>query len=166
MSPAPRLALAETIERLAAMPEFLAAAVEVTRPEDLARRPEGAGFSLVEHACHLRDLEREGYLLRVRRLLAEDCPALEGFDGAAVAAARDYGAQDARLAAQEFEAARRELAGLLATLPAADLERAGTFAGEPVRLADVIAMALAHDRGHREEIERLMDQLEERHRWK
>ena len=38
----------------------------------------------------------------------------------------------------------------------------GTFGGEAVSFGDVIAMMGEHDRGHREEIEHLIDRLEER----
>jgi len=157
----PRMGLAESIERLDAMPEFLDAALEVVAGDDLLSRPGPDEFSLVEHACHLRDLEREGYLVRVRRVLAESKPALEPFDGTAVAAARDYLRQDARIAAREFAAARRELTGLLAPLTADELRRPATFGGRDLCLGDLVAMMVEHDRGHREEIERLMDYLDE-----
>src|SRR5688572_12442936 len=115
--------LAEAIERLRAMPPFLEAAIERASPERLRYKPSPDDFSLHEQACHLRDLEREGYLARVRRMLAEPRPELAPFDGAAVARERDYHAQDARIAAQEFSAARRELTGLLAPLTEDDMQR-------------------------------------------
>ncbi|MEO7744029.1 MAG: DinB family protein [Usitatibacter sp.] len=157
----PRLGLAESIERLDSMPEFLDAALEEAGDERHRARPTTDEFCLLEHACHLRDLEREGYLLRLRRMLTEEAPALQGFDGATVARERDYLAQDSRLATQEFAAARRELVGLIAHLTEQDLRREGTLMGNPVCLADVIAMMVEHDRGHREEIERLVESLED-----
>jgi hypothetical protein len=157
----PRLALPEAIERLAAMPGFLEAALAAAGPAGLGRRPREGEFSLVEHACHLRDLEREGYLVRVRRMLEESRPVLAPFDGAVVAAQRDYPAQDAYRAAGEFSQARRELTQVLATLDEDALRREGAFGDRPVCLADVVAMMVEHDRGHREEIERLVDFLEE-----
>ena len=157
----PRLGFAESLERLEAMPEFLEAALVSVEPEDLVARPGTDEFSLVEHACHLRDLEREGYAVRVRRMLAEESPDLVPFDGDAVASARDYRSQDARAAARDFAAARREVVALLAPLTEDDLRREGTFGGKRVCFADVVAMMVEHDRGHREEIERLMDSLEE-----
>lgn len=158
---APRMGLSESIERLAAMPEFLIAAVEIAPPGGLGRQPAPGEFSLVEQACHLRDLEREGYLVRVRRMMSETAPDLAGFDGTAAAAERDYRAQDAMEAAREFEAARRELVAALAAMSERDLQRGGTFCGEPVTLGRLVAMMVEHDRGHRAEIERLMDFLEE-----
>lgn len=157
----PRMGLAESIERLESMPEFLEAALDTATRDELVFRPSPEEFSLVEHACHLRDLEREGYLVRVRRMLNEKAPALESFDGAAVAQARNYFEQDARIAAQEFAAARRSLTGLLAPLTADDLKREASFAGKRICFGDLIAMMVDHDRGHRMEIEELMDALEE-----
>ena len=158
---APRLGLAESVERLAAMPEFLDAALAAVDDAEMRARPGEGEFSLGEQACHLRDLEREGYLVRVRRMLAEREPALEPFDGDAVAAARDYPSQDGRAAAREFGAARREVIALIEDLTPEQLAREGTFGGRRVCFADVIAMMVEHDRGHREEIERLIDYLEE-----
>ena len=157
----PRLGFAESLERLAGMPEFLDAALVAVEPEDLLARPGEDEFSLVEHACHLRDLEREGYLARVRRVLAEKCPDLQGFDGAAIAAARNYSSQDARAAARDFSSTRHEVVALLQPLTAEELRREATFGGKRICLADLVAMMVEHDREHREEIERLMDSLEE-----
>jgi hypothetical protein len=148
--------LGETIEQLGGMPAYVEGAIAAAPPDKLRHKPSPDEFSLLEQACHLRDLEREGYLVRVRRMLAEKRPALESFDGAAVAAQRDYLSQDARIAAQEFSAARRELTGLLAPLTASDLAREGTFDGRAITLGELLAMMLEHDRGHRIEIEALL----------
>lgn len=147
--------LGAAVARLESMPAFLEAALAAAPAGALARRPAPEAFSLVEHACHLRDLEREGYLVRVRRVLEEERPALEGFDGDAVAAARDYPAQDARRAAQEFAAARRTLTGLLAPLTRDHLARPATFMGEPITLAGLVAMMVGHDEEHRNDIGRI-----------
>jgi hypothetical protein len=158
---ATRMGLAESVERLESMPTFLEAAIASVAPADLKAQPGPGEFSLVEHACHLRDLEREGYLVRVRRMLAESEPALEPFDGGAIAAARDYPSQDARRAAQDFAAARREATRAIAALTPGQLVLEGTFGGRRVCFADVIAMMVGHDAEHRAEIERLMDFIEE-----
>jgi hypothetical protein len=153
----PRLPLAESIARLESMPKFLEESLAAARREDLAVSPGEGLFSLTEHACHLRDLEREGYLVRVRRMLAESKPALVGFDGGAIAALRDYPSQDALAAARDFATARRELVALVAPLTREQLALEGTFGDKRVCFADVVAMMVEHDRGHREEIEQLVD---------
>ena len=156
----PRVGLPEAIEHLATMPAFLEAALEVASGEEWLFRPGEGEFSLLEQACHLRDLEREGYLVRVRRILSEDVPALAPFDGAAVARERDYSAQDARRAAQDFAAARRELIDILARLTPGEFAREASFGGKRICLVDLVAMIVEHDRGHREEIEALAEALE------
>jgi DinB superfamily len=161
----PRVGLQEAMARLAGMPGFLDAALARAGPAELGLRRGEEDFSLTEQACHLRDVERDGYLVRVRRVLGEDQPSLEGFDGAAVARARDYLAQDAHAAARDFAAARREVIALLAALGPAELARGAFFGDRPITLADLVAMMCDHDRGHREEIEALAGALEAR-RWR
>lgn len=139
-------------DSLAAMPRFLQEAVAAADARSLARPGPGGTFSLVEQACHLRDLEREGYLVRVRRILDEETPALAGFDGDAVARERDYPAQDPREAARDFAAARAELLALLASVDPSRAARTALFDARRITLAGLVAMIEEHDRGHREEI--------------
>ena len=152
---------ARTLESIGAMPAFLEAALHEAGEENFLVRPSDEAFSLVEHACHLRDLEREGYLVRVRRILREHVPRLEDFDGAAIAAARDYRSQDALAAAREFAAARRELLGILSTLEPADFARTATFGARDITLAQLVGMIDAHDGEHRAEIEQILDGIED-----
>jgi hypothetical protein len=156
----PRVGLREAIERLSSMPPFLEAALDTADRDELVFSPGEGEFSLVEHACHLRDLEREGYLVRLRRVLAEDAPVLEPFEGDRVARERNYLEQDARVAARDFAAARRQLVAVAAPLTDAHLRREALFDGRRITLAEVIAMIVEHDRGHREEIEALAEALE------
>ena len=159
VSDLPRVGLTEAIERLAGMPAFVEAALEAASGEEVAFRPGEGELSLLEQACHLRDLEREGYLVRVRRILAEDNPVLPTFDGVAIARERDYLSQDARSAARDFAQARRSLTALLGQLDAAQLKRTASFEGRRITLEELVAMILEHDRGHREEIESIVDAL-------
>ncbi len=143
-------------ESLARMPRILEEAIAGADAASLARRGPGGTFSLTEQACHLRDLEREGYLVRVRRILAEVDPPLAGFEGDVIARERDYASQDARAAARDFAAARADLVALLASVDASRATRAGIFGDRRITLADLVAMIEEHDRGHREEIEALV----------
>lgn len=145
----------ELLERIAEMPRFLDAAVEAAGRDQVSVRGPGEAFSIREQACHLRDVEREGYLVRVARILAEEVPDLAGFDGAAVAAERDYNSQDARAAARDFAIARAEVVSILARATPAQLAREATIFGKRIKLADLASMIDEHDRGHREEIEAL-----------
>jgi hypothetical protein len=76
------------LERLAAMPDFLEATFAALSPAEAATSLADGEFAPVEQAWHLADLEREGYAIRLRRLLDEVEPELPDFDGARVAAER------------------------------------------------------------------------------
>ena len=78
------------IEQLQDFPAQVARFVAAFPTARMRERPSAGGFSLVEHLCHLRDLEREGYLHRIRRILEEDLPELAEIDGSTLAIARDY----------------------------------------------------------------------------
>ena len=51
-------------------------------------KPAAGGFSLVEHVCHLRDIDGDGYRVRLERMLTEQCPCLPDIDGDALARER------------------------------------------------------------------------------
>lgn len=155
----PPVALAEAVDRLGAMPMFLQRALEAVDRAALGTQPAPGQFSLVEHACHLRDVEHEGYAVRVRRMRTEASPRLLGFDGGTVAVERDYPRQDPFDAAREFAATRKSVLEQVAALSPEMLAREGTIGERRVCFADVIAMMVEHDRGHREEIEALVSQL-------
>ncbi len=83
------------IARLDTMPALLAQIVAELRPERLRQRGRRGPFSVVEHVWHLADLEREGYGVRIHRVLTEDGPQLADFPGARIAREREYQASDA-----------------------------------------------------------------------
>ena len=147
------------IAALAAMPAFVESTLARVPRERWPERPRPDAFSLVEQACHLRDVEREGYLVRVQRILEQDMPRLAGFDGTTAARERDYQSQDARLAAQRFAAARAEVVSLLSAATPDALKRAATFMDERITLADLVHLMVEHDCEHREEMAALADAL-------
>ena len=153
------VALADAVDRLGSMPAFLDRALAAVERKALLTQPAPGEFSLVEHACHLRDVESDAYAVRVRRMRLEQSPALAPFDGGAVAEASDYPSQDPFAAARQFAAARAALLPQVSSLTPDELAREGTFGDRRVCFADVIAMMVEHDRGHREEIEALVSRL-------
>ena len=145
---------------LSAMPAFLRRAARALGPEHARVRPAGGGFALVEHLRHLADLEREGYGVRIARLLAEERPFLPDFDGARIARERGYLAADAEAALAEFEAARATNLARLAAASPDELSRQGEQDGVgKIALSDLPRAMAAHDREHRAEIERLLAEL-------
>jgi len=148
--------LPEALRLLAGMPAILHAAIDEAGAAQLRYKPAPDAFSLVEHACHLRDLEREGYNLRLHRMLEQENPTLAGFEGDVIARERNYMAQDAAQAAEQFAVSRAALVARAGTLTSAEMARYGTFMGRTITVCDLLAMMVEHDRGHREEIAALV----------
>jgi hypothetical protein len=134
---------------LESTPALLARAAAVLSPAEARRRPDEKSFSFVENVWHLADLEREGFGLRIRRLLAEDNPALLNFDGDRFARERGYQEKDVERGLALFARARALNLETLRRLRRADWKRAGSQEGVGrVSLADVPRMMAAHDRSH------------------
>ena len=148
------------LKLLSATPSFLQAAIVRATPRGLRARVSPDAFCLIEQACHLRDLEREGYAVRLRRMLEESTPALPGFEGDVVARERNYMVQDPRDAAAEFAVARAAFLARAEALTDAEMARTASFGGRTITMGDLFAMMVEHDEGHRIEIAALV-QLEE-----
>jgi DinB superfamily len=148
---------------LAEMPNILSRAAVSLDAEALRRPGPDGAFSLVEHAWHLADLEREGYGERLRRLQSESEPHLPDFDGARVARERDYRSLSFEDGLRAFSEVRTRNLALLRTLTESSWSREGTQEGVGrVRLADVPRLMAEHDAGHRAEIEALVVYLRRR----
>ena len=78
------------------MPSQLRRAVQLVPVDHLGWRPgswggaPGETFSAIEHVCHLRDIEQDGYQVRIRRMLEESNPSLLSLDGYEMARQRGY----------------------------------------------------------------------------
>ena len=141
------------LEQLSAMPVFLDAAFGEVSDAD-ARVAGAEGFTPVEQCWHLADLEREGYAVRIRRLLDEVEPALPDFDGERVAQERNYKSLSLEDGLEAFRRARAENLATLRALSASEWERRGTQEGVGrVGLCDIPLMMAEHDAAHRAEIE-------------
>jgi hypothetical protein len=145
--------LAETLETNAAeLAELIA-----SFPPESRLAPFGDEFSVVEHACHLRDLERDGFTPRIRSVLDEVDPLLFDFDGAGVATASNYRSENAYVALNAFLEARKHNVDTLRAVPESDFRRIGHYEGDdPITLAAVVAGMLDHDRDH---VDRLRSML-------
>jgi hypothetical protein len=139
------VALPERLETSAAELAELVASF----PADSRLTPFGDEFCVVEHVCHLRDLERDGFAPRIRSVLNEGNPLLFGFDGAAVAAAADYRSENPFTALNAFLEARKQNVDLLRSVPEPGYARVGHYeGGGPLTLAAVVAGMLDHDGDH------------------
>src|SRR5579863_3215936 len=63
-------------------------------------------FTPIEQLCHVRDIEIDGYHVRLRRALREERPVLAAIDGAALARERGYATADAARVCSSFRVAR------------------------------------------------------------
>lgn len=146
---------------LESTPALLARAVTQVSPSDARRRPAAGGFSLLEHLWHLADLEREGYGVRIRRILTEEEPSLSDFDGERIARERCYQEKDIEEGLATFAVARTKNLEKLRTIHASDWRRNGQQDGVGrLALSDIPRMMADHDRSHSEEIAQLMAQLQ------
>lgn len=151
-----RAAFDELLARLAAMPAELARMAHAIPAGRWRTRPGGTGFSLVEHICHLRDLDRDVYRERIARLLAEDGPALASVDGVAIAAERRYAEQDADTALAAFGLARADLVAQLAATTPGQRQRYGIVDGvRRITLDELVEDIYHHDRTHILELDEL-----------
>jgi hypothetical protein len=136
------------------MPEWLYEAFAGLSPEDAAAPGPDAGFSPVAQCWHLADLEREGFAVRIQRLLTEENPQLPDFDGARIARERQYDRRSLLEGIAAFRGARHGNLAALRAVPSAAWTRAGTQDGVGrVALCDLPTMMAEHDAAHRGEIE-------------
>lgn len=128
--------------------------------QDLKWKPSAEEFSVVEQVCHLRDLEKEGYSARIKKLLTEHQPALPDFDGSRIARERDYNNQDFESAFQEFARSRAENVRLMKTLSPEQLNRSGVLEGVgAITLEKLFRLMREHDQSHREELSDLRERI-------
>jgi hypothetical protein len=92
--------------------------------EQLLARPVPGKWSTLECVCHLTDFEPIS-ADRMKRIIALDRPTLIGADENRFAAALAYHERDLEEELQIVERTRQQLARILRTLPATDLERIG-----------------------------------------
>ncbi|HWL88209.1 MAG TPA: DinB family protein [Polyangiaceae bacterium] len=147
----------ELVTQLETLPAVLHILAQRVSAESARAAAAGAGFSFVEHAWHLADLEREAFSLRITRLLEEDAPVLPDFDGDREARVRRYRERDLEPAISAFAAERAANLARLERVPPPAWSRAGTQEGVgAVTLVDIPCRMLDHDRAHAAE---LMDLL-------
>jgi DinB superfamily len=145
-----REALLETLEQ---MPQYLEQQFRSLTAEMMCQRGADGTFSPVEQVWHLADLEREGFGLRIDRLLSESEPQLPDFDGAAIAATRRYRSLSLTAGLAAFREARQRNLARLRTIAADAWTRSGQQQGVGrVSLCDMPGFMSQHDAAHRGEI--------------
>lgn len=155
-----RQQLADTIAQLEETPGVVLRLREGLEADELKARADDGAFSFVEHVCHLRDLEREGYGARIEKILSEELPPLADFDGAGVARERRYNEQPFDESMEQFKEARTRNAFVLKDISEEQLSRRGVFEGVgEITLERLVALMREHDMTHREELRVLREQV-------
>jgi uncharacterized damage-inducible protein DinB len=143
----------ELLNWLAETPDILRRSVQGLSDAQIRKRPGVDEFSLIEQICHLRDIEMDGYLLRIGRTLNEDHPQLPDVDGSRLASERDYLSQDPVAALAEFTTVRTANVDRLRGTTPDQRERSGELEGTgTVTLARLVQMMREHDTVHRGEV--------------
>lgn len=144
-----------TLQALRTFPERLRAFYEAV-PADCAnwtpRSWNGVpseSLTPIEQICHVRDIEIDGYRIRLRRTLSESDPFLPAVDGYRLARERAYARADAGAALADFAQARAETMELISTLGAADFDRPAVFEDYgTVTLRGLVHLLCSHDQQH------------------
>jgi hypothetical protein len=143
------------VSELEAMPRQLEEALRLVPADRLRWRPESWGgcpsetFSAIEQVCHLRDIERDGYHVRMRRMLDEPDPSLESLDGYEMARELRYDETDLEPALAAFGAARAVTVARLRDLTDEQLSRTGEFAEYGrLTLRALVHYLRSHDQQH------------------
>ena len=148
MNPATRQALADFPRQLAHFYEAGPEAYRHWSPPSWEGIPSET-FTANGHICHLRDIEIDGYHVRLERTLAEDTPALESLDSYLLATQRDYQAANAAEVLSAFAAARSKTLQIISNMTPADLERRAVFEGYgELTLRSLVHYLCSHDQQH------------------
>lgn len=136
--------MADLIERYAAGAEILVYATQQLSREQEQARPGPGQWSIAELVTHLLDADLV-YADRIKRIVAEDEPTLQGFDENAWIARLGGHERPVEPAVNLFVANRHWMAGLLRRLQPEDFHRVGhhTAAGRQT-LAKVVAAVTNH----------------------
>jgi hypothetical protein len=150
----------ELVRSVEETPDAIRQLVNGVAQGDLDRKPSDQGWSVLEHICHLRDIEQEGNLVRIERIISQDRPFLPGLDGDKLAAERDYNHQPFDEALESFIGARESNVRKLRDLSDEQVTRSAIFENVGIiTLEQLIRMMYEHDSEHLQQLSALRDQL-------
>ena len=126
----------------------------------LGAHPLPGKWSAREIVQHLADSEMAS-AIRLRKLLTEESPHIQGYDQDLYAARLRYNERDLAPALDAFRAARATTAQLLEAMTEEDWAREGTHSESGRYTAeDWLRIYAAHAHGHAEQIRRLREELQ------
>jgi hypothetical protein len=125
--------------------------------DSLTAHPIPGKWSAAEVVHHLADSETTS-ALRLRRLLVEDHPLIQGYDQEAFAARLNYNNRDLAPALEAFRSARATTAQLFDLMSEDDWQREGTHSESGAYTPeDWLKIYAAHAHNHAGQIRRLRD---------
>jgi hypothetical protein len=134
-------------------------ALEGFPADSLTAHPIEGKWSAAEIVHHLADSETTSGL-RLRRLLVEDHPLIQGYDQDAYAAALNYNQRDPTPSLEAFRCARATAAQLFDFMSDEDWQREGTHSESGSYTAeDWLKIYAAHAHNHAAQIRRLREAL-------
>jgi len=137
---------------LRSTPGAIATLISNLSAEELKRKPEPGEWCLAEILFHLRDDEREVFLPRIRKILAEENPFIAAIEAEPWAEERNYADLDGRQALEDFTRARKETLELLDNLVDEWSRKARHSAFGSISLQDLAGYSARHDRSHIQQI--------------
>lgn len=106
-------------------------------------------FTAIEQLCHVRDIEMEGYQVRIRRTLAEENPLLVSLDSERLARERDYAGANATAVLADLRLARSQTLALITSITPEQLLRPAHFEGYgDLTLHSLVHYLCSHDQQH------------------
>ena len=128
--------------------------------DSLAAHPIAGKWSAREIVHHLGDSESTS-AWRLRKLLVEDNPLIQGYDQDQFATKLRYNKRDMAPALEPFRCARESTMQLLDVMTEDDWKRAGTHTESgPYSTEDWLQIYAAHAHNHAAQIRRLRDALD------
>lgn len=155
MQPAPASEIQPAVSLLAKTLQLLETLLGDLPEELLQWKPKPDRWSISEVLAHLSALEQV-YAGRVRRIMAEDSPALAKYDLEGAKARGEYSHRSGAENLAHFTSTRRSTLAVLTKLPASAGARTGVHSElGTIRLSHMLHEWASHDLGHLRQIEEL-----------
>lgn len=140
---------------VAETPARLKAALKGVPKKLLLWTPGPGKWSILEIVAHMRDMERDAYLARYRRILAEENPTLPDIDGDICAIRDDYRSLRLPEVLRDWLKLRKECLKLLKSVKGPRWERMGTHETAGLLTMDALLRrhAIGNDEAHLAQIE-------------
>jgi len=140
------------VSLLRSTPAALATLTAGLPPKAWLERPAPGEWCLTEILCHLRDVETETNLARIRKVLQEDNPFLPSVVSDKWGEERNYAGQDGPAALREFTEARKQSLALLEGTGEVWSRTARHAIFGPTALQELVSIVGGHDRAHIQQV--------------